>query len=83
MNNHEQVSEVTRLLQQIQAEFETAQQGLTGLASGNAHHKFITKRMENMGKLHGELRDLVGDSAMALIAKQLETVPETKNSAIS
>ncbi len=67
-----QRSEVARILAQISAEYESAQQGLTGLSLGSSQHEFITARMENMGQLHAELRDLVGDAAIAMIAVQLD-----------
>jgi hypothetical protein len=69
-----QRSEVARLLAQISAEYEAAQRGLTGLSLGSSKHEFITARMENMGQLHAELRDLVGDAAIAMIATQLDGV---------
>ncbi len=68
---HEQRSEVARLLSQISAEYEAAQNGMTGLAYGTAKHDFITTRMENMGKIHNQLHDIVGDAAIAMIADQL------------
>ena len=40
------LSEVARLRQQIQTEYEAAQRGLAGLASGVARHDFIEARME-------------------------------------
>lgn len=67
----EQHSEVARLLAQISAEYESAQQGLSGLAYGISQHDFITTRMENMGQLHTQLQLLVGDDAIALIANEL------------
>ena len=39
-------SEIARLRQQIQLEYEAAQRGLSGLASGVARHDFIEARME-------------------------------------
>ena len=71
---HEQRSEVARLLSQISAEYEAAQRGLSGLAHGVSQHEFITARMENMGQLHSELQELVGDIAIAMIADQLSVV---------
>ena len=41
-------SEVARLRAQIEAEYQAAQQGLTGLAAGAARHAFITAKMERM-----------------------------------
>ena len=73
---HEQNSEVARLLAQINREYEAAQQGLGGLAQGIAQHRFITKRMEQIAELHTQLRNLVGDEAMALISSQLDDPTE-------
>ena len=70
----EQRSEVAKLLSQISAEYEAAQRGLTGLAYGTSQHEFITARMEHMGQLHGQLQLLVGDTAIAMIAEQLNNV---------
>ena len=70
----EQGSEVARLLEQITAEYEAAQRGLTGLACGTSQHEFITRRMEHMDQLHGELQSIVGDIAIAMIAEQLNNV---------
>lgn len=69
-------SEVARLLAQMSAEYEAAQWGLTGLASGTARHAFITARMEQMSRLHTQLRAVVGDDAMLLLAQQLDSLPE-------
>lgn len=68
---HGQRSEVARLLTQISEEYEAAQRGLYGLAYGTSKHEFITKRMENMGKIHSQLEAIVGDTAIALIANEL------------
>jgi len=68
-------SEVARLLKQISAEYEAAQRGLRGFAYGSAKHEFITARMENVGRLHGELQAIVGDSAIALVAEAMRNVP--------
>ena len=67
----EQRSEVAQLLAQISAEYEAAQQGLSGLSMGTSRHDFITARMENMGRIHTQLHSLVGDAAIAMIADQL------------
>jgi hypothetical protein len=71
---NEQRSEVARLLSQISAEYEAAQQGLTGLSYGMSQHEFITARMENMGHLHNQLQSIVGDAAIAMIADRLNTI---------
>lgn len=64
-------SEVAKLLDQISAEYAAAQRGLHGFAYGSTKHEFITARMENVGRLHDELREIVGDSAIALVAEAL------------
>ena len=54
-------SEVARLLQQIELEYEAAQRALNGLASGASKHQYITARMERMHACHSALKDLVGE----------------------
>jgi hypothetical protein len=72
----ENQSEVARLLAQIGMEYEAAQRGLTGLAAGTASHEFITSKLERIGDLHCSLQALVGESATALLARHLETIPD-------
>ena len=72
----ENKSEVARLLAQIGMEYEAAQRGLTGLASGTSNHQFITARMERISDLHSSLQVLVGETAIALLAEQLESMPD-------
>ena len=65
-------SEVARLREQIQAEYQAAQQGLSGLASGTARHDFIAARTEHIGVLHEKLAEIVGpDEAIAMIANTI------------
>lgn len=73
LEEHKQNSEVARLLTQITTEYEAAQRGLTGVAYGSSQHAFITARLENMGSIHIRLQELVGDDAIALIAKELDS----------
>ena len=80
-HQHEQNSEVARLLAQINSEYEAARQGLSGLAQGIGQHRFITKRMEQIAELHAQLRNLVGDEAMALITSQLDDPAEEEKKA--
>jgi hypothetical protein len=68
-------SEVAQLLNQIEMEYIAAQRGLTGFAE-SAMHAAITARLENMGRLHENLRAIVGDDAIRLMAERLETLPE-------
>lgn len=69
---YQQQSEVSRLLAQINDEYEAAQRGLSGLSYGNSQHEFITARLEHMGQLHSALHELVGDDAIAMIAEELD-----------
>jgi hypothetical protein len=69
-------SEVAHLLAQIGIEYEAAQRGLIGLASGTSNHQFITARMERISDLHTSLQALVGESATALLAEHLQTLPD-------
>lgn len=75
MEPAENQSEVANLLRQIEDEYTAATQGLEGLAEGTARHKFITRKMENMGRLHEDLRELVGEDSMKLVAARLEKMP--------
>jgi hypothetical protein len=71
-----QHSEVGRLLRQISSEYEAAQRGLSGLASGVSQHAFITQKMENMNNYQQELQLLVGEKpAVAMIAECLDPGP--------
>jgi hypothetical protein len=54
------LSEIAQLKAQIDAEYEAAQRGLTGLAEGSAQHQFITSKMENMQKSLQRLIELAG-----------------------
>ena len=68
-------SEVARLKRQIAAEYQAAQQGLTGLAHGTARHAFITARLENMEKCRQQLTTLVGEQACTkLLHEALENL---------
>ena len=75
-NTQEQGSEVARVLRQIREEHESAYLGLEGLAYGTSQHDFITQKMENISRWHDELKGLVGDRAMGLIAEQLDSLPD-------
>ena len=77
-----QGSEVARILQQIREEYDAALRGLTGTASGTTRHAFITARMEHIGRLHEELKEIVGEPAIALIADELEGGSDATSSAV-
>jgi hypothetical protein len=73
MDALESKSEVARIMQQIELEYEAAQRGMYGFAAGTAKHEFITARMENMGRCHEKLIALVGErEATKALAQALE-----------
>lgn len=53
-------SEVARLIQQLDAECEAARLAMHGYAEVSKH-EVITARMERMGALHEELKEIVGE----------------------
>ena len=68
----ENKSEVARLMEQIKAEHESAQRGLTGIAEGTAKHLFINAHMERMWALKDELGKEVSDAeALMMICRVL------------
>jgi hypothetical protein len=69
----ENKSEVARLLQQFDDEYQAAYNGLSGLAYGTARHDFISKKIEGMEKAREQLEGLVGEEeAMKLIKEKWE-----------
>lgn len=64
-------SEVARILEQISLEYEAAQRIMYGFAAGAGKHQFISARMENMGQLHSKLREIVGESAIEMVAETI------------
>jgi hypothetical protein len=76
-------SEVARIRAQITAEQESAQRALHSIAYGTTQHQFITRRMERMGQLQGELETLVGEERATQITVQAmgaEVVDKKKES---
>jgi hypothetical protein len=77
-------SEVARLMRQIELEYEAAQRWMYGFAAGVGKHEFITARMENIGRYHEQMKELVGEpeavKALALALERAgnenETAPE-------
>lgn len=68
----ENKSEVARLMEQIRAEHESAQLGLTGIAEGTAKHLFINAHMERMWTLKDELGKQLSDAeALIMICRVL------------
>lgn len=72
-------SEVARLKAQMEAEVQAAQWALYGVALGAAKHQFITSRMERMGILHEELKELVGEEeGIRLLIQVMESTDTVK-----
>jgi len=72
---------VARLMARISEEYEAAQRGLNGLAEGVAQHEFITARMENIGRMSSDLKELVGEhegARLLIMALEIEP-PEQRN----
>src|SRR4051812_35110125 len=70
-------SEVYRIKQEIEATYQAGQLGLSGLASGMSRHEYINKRTENLGKLHTELEELIGETAaMDLLVETIAKLPD-------
>lgn len=76
MEKNNNQSEVSRLLQQIEREYQGAQTALNAYAV-TAPHAFITVRLEQIGRMHEHLQQIVGEGAIRLIAERLEALPET------
>jgi len=69
-----QKGEINQIRAQIQAEYEAAKQGLSGLASGAARHDFISAKTANIGKYHEQLVELLGpEQAISIIANTIWT----------
>ncbi len=72
-------SEVAHLRQQIEAEYQAAQQALSGVAIAG-RHAFITARQENIGKCFEMLSTLMtSEEAVKIVAETLERVAEEEH----
>ena len=54
-------SEVARLREQVELEYEAMMRGLTGFAEGSAMHEFISARMARVESYHDKLAKEIGD----------------------
>ena len=54
-------SDLRRLLQEIDINYQAAALGLSGIALGTSMHQFITARLERIEGARKELVNLVGD----------------------
>src|SRR5690349_864281 len=77
-------SEVARLMEQIQLEYEAAQRLMYGFAAGAGKHEFITVRMENMGRCHQRLTELMGEREGTLAyAQALEQADDGQDAPVA
>jgi hypothetical protein len=66
-------SEVARLREQIEREYEAARLGLYGLAQGTARHEIITAHMVNAQQYGQQLIDQIGqDEALPIIIEAMD-----------
>jgi hypothetical protein len=66
-------SEVSKLMQHIDDEWQAAFYGLYGLAQGTAQHDFIKARYDRLNELQNQLAEHVGeDQAMQYVIKSME-----------
>lgn len=65
-------SEVAKLLAQIDIEYKAGQRALHDPAQVSSH-RFIEKKMENIGKIHCQIAELIGGEiqAMSVIAEHM------------
>ncbi len=67
-------SEVARLREQIELEYESARLALYGLASGTARHEIINAHMANAQQYGQQLINTIGaDEAMPIIVDAINT----------
>jgi len=73
-------SDVTRLLKQIDTEYQAAQLALSGLALGTSMHGFITARLVKIEEAREQLVEMIGDEmeATRLVCEQLDQSAEAK-----
>jgi hypothetical protein len=69
-STHMSQSEVARIREQIEAEYEAAKNGLTGLAQ-YGRHAFINARYRRIDALHRELADVVGEQEALTIVDDI------------
>jgi hypothetical protein len=71
-------SELRALLNQIDAEYQSAMRAVRSFAYGTSQHRFITWRMERMRLLQELIADRVGETeASRLVSEQLDKSAQT------
>jgi hypothetical protein len=77
-NRHNQ-SEVARLMQQIEEEYEAARQALYGPSQGSARHDIISAHMANAQQYGQQLIDRIGkDEALPIIVQAMDQATREK-----
>ena len=71
---NENKSEVARLMQRIDEEYEAAERGLNGFAQVE-QHEFITARMERIGEHYEDLQQLVGEQEACRLLVEASNKP--------
>lgn len=54
-------SEIARLREQVELEYEAMMQGLVGFAEGSSIHEFISARMARVGEYYDALEREIGE----------------------
>jgi hypothetical protein len=69
-------SNIAQLLSQIEAEQRAAQWALTGISSGSLRHRFISRRMNQIGVCNEQLTTIMGDreQAIRLVLKRIDAL---------
>ena len=70
-------NEIAYLRERIECEHAASVWALTGLATGNAQHTFITARLRRMDGYYERLSSLVGeDAATEVLCEVFDRTPE-------
>jgi hypothetical protein len=67
MTQNRNQSEIRRLMDEIDSQYQAAHQALYSFNLGTSTHEFITARMERIGMAAEELKQLVGENEAARI----------------
>ena len=71
-----ELSEVTRIKQDIVGEYLLARRAKSDFVEGMAKHAYITKRMENLQKGMSQLTELIGEDRTMEFFKAIEVEPK-------
>jgi hypothetical protein len=68
-------SEVARLMEKIDTEYESGMQAVHGLAQGIGQHKFITTRMESIANNFAKIREEFGEEVLMQAMSEWDQEP--------